>query len=164
MPRFAFMNPTKRRVMLRTSVGLKSLAAGATSPDEGYEMSATLARYYGKAGVAVQPLDADDLAAAAAEAGKVKLSDLDAEATLKLAETEKIDLGTLDVADADDLATAHRTIAEFRRVYESGTADMLREQAGKMEGMDAEALKGATTKYAIVNLIIATGGVPAAQA
>lgn len=162
MPRFAISNSSKRRARLRTSAGLISLAPGAAGPADGYEMAPALADYYRKSGLTVVALDGDP--AAPGGGAKPGLTDLSAEDTLALADKEKIDLGDLDLSSADDLATAHRLIAEFRRIYESGTADMLREQAEKVPGVDADELKAATTKYAIVNLMIAAQGVPGADA
>lgn len=163
LPRFAIANTTKVRQRLRTSTGLVTLMPGQAGPADGYEMAPALATYYQRAGLTVEPLNAA-ASAKAAKAGEDKpsLDDLDADATFKVAEAEKIDLGDLDLADDDGLATAKATIREFRRIYESGNADMVRGEAEKVPGIDADALKAATTKYAIVNLIIAAQGVPGA--
>lgn len=164
LPRFNIANTTGARARLRTSTGLVTLMPRQAGPADGYEMAPALALYYERAGLTVKPMNeaAAEKVSKGGDAQKLDLYALDAAATLATAAAEKIDLGDLDLADAADLATAHATIHEFRRIYESGNADMLRSEAEKIEAIDADALKAATTKYAVVNLIIAAQGVPGA--
>lgn len=152
MPKFTITNTGPRRLQVRDSKrGLRPLLPLAS---EEFDMPASLARYYKSAGATVDP-DPDSAegrkGGGEAGGGKKSLADLTGADRQKIVDAEHIDLGDVDIESDDAVAL----IGEFRRIYESGTDQMLRDTYKDVDFAEAKA------KYDVVNAIIAAKGVSA---
>lgn len=150
MPFAIVTNHLNRRTHIRHAGGLKPVASGASTPP--LEMAESLLRYYERAGFGVARQEkADD------KPNDDQLDGMDADALRAIADGEHVELGDVDLSTDDGRTAGVAIIREFRRVYESGTADNLR-AAAEADGVD---LAGIDSKYGIVNAMLAHRGVAA---